>query len=225
VASHGYAHRLVYQTTAAEFAEDLRRASGAIEAAAGVQVLGYRAPSYSITNDSLWALDVLLACGFAYDASIFPIHHDRYGIPDAPRHPYPIRRPQGTLWELPGTTVRLGGQNLPVAGGGYFRLLPYGWTRWGIHRVNALERQPATFYLHPWEIDPEQPRVKASALSRIRHYRNLSKTEPRLRRLLTEFKFGTALSVVSTAAAAVPAATELAPTRSWISIPRVHARD
>ena len=201
IASHGYGHRLVYEMTAAEFAEDLRRATGAIHDACSAPVLGYRAPSYSITRQSMWALDVLLAEGFVYDASIFPIHHDRYGIPDGPRHPHPIRRPLGTLWELPGSTVRLAGQNLPIAGGGYFRLLPYGWTRWGIRRINGEEHQPAIFYLHPWEIDPEQPRIQASTLSTFRHYRNLAKTETRLRRLVREFKFGTASSVVSLAAA------------------------
>jgi polysaccharide deacetylase family protein (PEP-CTERM system associated) len=201
IASHGYAHRLVYQTTRDEFADDLRRARTAIEAACGMPVLGYRAPSYSITRDSLWALDVLLEQGYVYDASVFPIHHDRYGIPDAPRHPYRIRRPLGELWELPGSTVQVGGQNLPIAGGGYFRLLPYSWTRWGIRRVNERERQPAIFYLHPWEIDPDQPRIEASTLSRFRHYRNLAKTESRLRRLLSEFRFGSAMSVITTAAA------------------------
>ena len=205
VASHGYAHRLVYSMTRDEFAEDLRRASAAISAACNQPVLGYRAPSYSITAESMWALDVLLEQGFVYDASIYPIHHDRYGIPDSPRHAYAIHRPLGTLWELPGSTVRRGGQNLPIGGGGYFRMLPYAWTRWGIRQVNEVEGRPTTFYLHPWEIDPDQPRIKASAMSRFRHYRNLSKTEPRLRRLLSEFKFGPALSVVSAAASGMPA--------------------
>jgi polysaccharide deacetylase family protein (PEP-CTERM system associated) len=198
VASHGYSHRLVYDMTPTEFADDLRRASDAIDRACGVQPVGYRAPSYSITRDSLWALDVLLSQGFIYDTSIFPIHHDRYGIPDGPRHPHPIRRRGGTLWELPGSTVRYCGQNLPTAGGGYFRLLPYGWTRRGIEHVNQVERQPAVFYLHPWEIDPEQPRIRASTLSRFRHYRNLTRTEPRLRRLLSEFRFSSVISVLST---------------------------
>lgn len=201
VASHGYAHRLVYETSPADFAEDLKRAKGAIESASGTSVLGYRAPSYSITRKSMWALDVLLAQGFVYDASIFPIHHDRYGIPSGPRHPHAVRRPLGTLWELPGSTVRVAGQNLPMAGGGYFRLLPYGWTRWGIRHINVAERQPAIFYLHPWEIDPGQPRINASRLNRFRHYRNIEKTESRLCRLLGEFRFGTAMSVVSQAAA------------------------
>jgi len=204
IASHGYAHRLVYEMTPSEFAEDVRRAKAVLESVSGSPVLGYRAPSYSISRESLWALDVLLAEGHVYDASIFPIHHDRYGIPDAPRHPYQIQRELGTLWELPGSTVRMGGQNLPIGGGGYFRLLPYAWTRRGIASVNAHEGKPVMFYLHPWEIDPDQPRVNASLLSRFRHYRNLSKTEPRLLRLLSEFAFGPAVSLLSTASVTEP---------------------
>ena len=211
IASHGYGHRLVYEMTPSEFTEDLRRAKGTIQAACGVPVLGYRAPSYSITRKSMWALDALLSEGFVYDASIFPIHHDRYGIPGGPRHPHAIKRPLGTLWELPGSTVRLAGQNLPTAGGGYFRLLPYSWTRWSVRRINTAEGQPAIFYLHPWEIDPHQPRINTSALSRFRHYRNLEKTETRLRRLLKEFRFDTALSVVSRSAASHDAVRQSSP--------------
>jgi polysaccharide deacetylase family protein (PEP-CTERM system associated) len=189
VASHGYAHRLVYDQTPAEFREDIRRARAAIELASGRPVVGYRAPSYSITERSLWALDILMEEGYRYDASIFPIHHDRYGIPSAPRHPYLIAGKTGSLWEVPGSTVRWAGGNLPIGGGGYFRQLPYAWTRYGITRVNEGENKPVIFYLHPWEIDIDQPRVKTSALSHFRHYRNLSKTEPRLRRLLADFRF------------------------------------
>jgi polysaccharide deacetylase family protein (PEP-CTERM system associated) len=197
IASHGYAHRLVYDTTPAEFREDLRRARGALEAACGQAVVGYRAPSYSITSRSLWAFDVLVEEGYLYDASVFPIHHDRYGIPDAPRSMYQVTRAGGTLWELPGSTVRLGGQNLPIGGGGYFRLLPYSWTRRGIAHVNGNEGKPVTFYLHPWEIDPDQPRIEASLVSRFRHYQNLGKTESRLRQLLSDFAFSSAISVLS----------------------------
>jgi polysaccharide deacetylase family protein (PEP-CTERM system associated) len=189
IASHGYDHRLVFDLTPEQFRADLRRARASIEAASGVRVRGYRAPSYSITARSLWALDVLIEEGYAYDASIFPIHHDRYGLPSAPRHIHTITRPAGTLWEVPGSTRRVSGMNLPIAGGGYFRLLPYGWTRRGIARVNRLERQPVVFYIHPWELDPEQPRLPASQLTRLRHYRNLSETVPRLERLLSEFRF------------------------------------
>jgi polysaccharide deacetylase family protein (PEP-CTERM system associated) len=137
----------------------------------------------------LWALDIILEEGFTYDASVFPIRHDRYGLPSAPRHFHPIERTTGTLWECPGSTIRVAGTNLPVAGGGYFRLLPYGWTRWGMSHLNESEQHPAIFYLHPWEIDPGQPRLPASRLSQFRHYTNLHKAENRLRRLLAEFRF------------------------------------
>jgi polysaccharide deacetylase family protein (PEP-CTERM system associated) len=153
-------------------------------------VVGYRAPSYSIVPRSLWALDILIEEGFEYDASIFPIHHDRYGIPTSPRHPYLVERSHGRLIEVPGSTVRMGLLNLPVGGGGYFRLLPYGYTQYGMSRLNETEGKPAVFYLHPWEIDPGQPRLPTSLLGRFRHYRNLDKTEDRLRRLVKEFKFG-----------------------------------
>jgi polysaccharide deacetylase family protein (PEP-CTERM system associated) len=145
----------------------------------------------------MWALDVLAAEGFVYDASIYPIRHDRYGIPDAPRHPHRIGGTPSGIWELPGSTVRYAGQNLPIGGGGYFRQLPYAWTRHGIAHVNAREGRPVVFYLHPWEIDPEQPRMSASRLSRLRHYRNLEKMEPRLRRLLSDFAFGPAFSLLA----------------------------
>jgi polysaccharide deacetylase family protein (PEP-CTERM system associated) len=187
----------VYRMSPREFSQDVHRAKAVLEAAGGVPVYGYRAPSYSIISESLWALDVLIDEGHVYDASVYPIRHDRYGIPQSPRHPYLVERPGGVIWELPGSTVRRAGQNLPIGGGGYFRLLPYAWTRRGIAEVNTVERQPVTFYLHPWEIDPEQPRVAAvPLLSRIRHYRNLAKTEDRLRRLLSEFRFGPAISVL-----------------------------
>ena len=197
LASHGYGHRIVYSQTPDEFREDVRRAKGTIENVSGHVVGGYRAPSFSITKDSLWALDVLVEEGYRYDASIFPIRHDRYGIPDAPRHRHVLTRPGGTLTEAPGSTVRLFGSNLPVAGGGYFRILPYWWTKWGIARLNRTEAQPAIFYLHPWEIDPDQPRLHASRLSRFRHYRNLDQAEPRLKRLLTDFRFGMLKDVIA----------------------------
>ena len=191
LACHSYAHRLVYDLTERAFRDDLRRARAVIEDAAGVRVVGYRAPTYSITPRSLWALDILIEEGFRYDASIFPIHHDRYGIPISPRRPYTIRRAVGTIVEVPGSTVRVGPLNLPVGGGGYFRLLPYEWTQRGIDRLNRRERRPAVFYLHPWEIDPDQPRLPLGAVARFRHYRNLAETEGRLRRLLADFTFGT----------------------------------
>jgi polysaccharide deacetylase family protein (PEP-CTERM system associated) len=207
VASHGFGHRLVYDQSPEEFRDDVRRARRMLQDLSGQAVDGYRAPSFSITRPSLWALDVLAGEGHTYDTSIFPIRHDRYGIPDAPRHPYrvgvsagqrdtgsgvgqPFRVAEGGLLEIPASTIRVFGQNLPIAGGGYFRLLPYAWAKFGIRRLNESEGKAAVFYMHPWEIDPEQPRLEASALSRFRHYRNLERTEGRLRRLLTEFRFG-----------------------------------
>lgn len=190
LASHGYAHRLVYDMTRDAFREDLRRSKEVIEAAGGTRIFGYRAPSYSVTPRSLWALDILIEEGFEYDSSIYPIHHDRYGIPVSPREPYVLDRQAGSLVEAPGSAVRVGPLNLPVGGGGYFRLLPYRWTHWGIGRINALEKRPAIFYLHPWEIDPGQPRLSTGRLSRLRHYHNLDETETRLRRLLSDFHFG-----------------------------------
>ncbi len=194
LASHGYWHRLVYAITPDEFRDDLRRAKAVIESAAGVPVRGYRAPSYSITGRSLWAIDVLLDEGYLYDASIFPIRHDRYGIPSAPRFPYELRRNGASLLELPTATVRMGRTNVPFGGGGYFRFLPYGFTRWGFRHVNA-EGVPALFYLHPWEIDPGQPRLSAPWLSRLRHYHNLDRTEDRLRSLLADVRFDTVSAV------------------------------
>ena len=197
VASHGYAHRLIYDQTPSAFRDDVRRAKQLLEDAAGRRVVGYRAPSYSITPRSLWALDILLEEGYEYDSSIFPIRHDRYGIPVSDRRPYAIERPHGKLIEVPGSTTPFGPVNLPVAGGGYFRILPYWWTHWGIQRVNQLEHRPAVFYLHPWEIDPDQPRLAAGRLGRFRHYRNLDKTEARLRQLLTDFRFDTMATLVA----------------------------
>jgi polysaccharide deacetylase family protein (PEP-CTERM system associated) len=203
VASHGYAHRLVYDQTRTAFRDDVKRAKAILEDAGGRTVLGYRAPSYSITPRSLWALDVLIEEGYQYDSSIFPIRHDRYGIPVSGRVPYRVDRPAGTLIEVPGSTTRAGSLNLPVAGGGYFRILPYWWTRWGISRVNELEHRPAVFYLHPWEIDPDQPRLKTGRLGRFRHYRNLAETEARLRQLLTDFRFDTMQALVASVRLAV----------------------
>jgi polysaccharide deacetylase family protein (PEP-CTERM system associated) len=189
IACHGYHHQLLYTLTPKQFREDVREARLALEQIAGCPVVGFRAPSYSVTSSTLWALDILVEEGYLYDASIFPVHHDRYGIPDAPRHPHMMKRRTGTLLEIPASTVRLGGVNLPIAGGGYFRLLPYAWTRWGIHHVNRVEREPVIFYLHPWEIDPEQPRLPVGRATRMRHYGGLAGTAGRLERLLGDFKF------------------------------------
>jgi polysaccharide deacetylase family protein (PEP-CTERM system associated) len=189
VASHGYAHRLIYDQTPRAFRDDVRRSKALLEAAANCEVRGYRAPSYSVTPQTLWALDILIEEGYRYDASIFPIRHDRYGIPLSPRHPYVLPRESGVIVEAPASTVQWGTMNWPVAGGGYFRILPYSWTRWGIARINQQEQRPAIFYLHPWEVDPSQPRLPAGVLSRFRHYRNLDKTEQRLRQLISDFRF------------------------------------
>jgi len=197
VAAHGYHHQLLYMLTPDQFRDDVRTAKKSIESALGERVVGFRAPSYSVVNSTLWAFDVLIEEGYAYDASIFPIRHDRYGIPDAPRHIHVIDRPAGSLVEFPASTVRVGGVNLPIAGGGYFRLLPYGWTRWGIRHVNRVEREPVVFYFHPWEIDPDQPRMPAGVATRLRHYGGLAKTAGRLERLLRDFRFDTASAVLN----------------------------
>ena len=196
IASHGYGHRLVYNLPPAEFREDVRRSKGVLEEISGKMVEGYRAPSYSVTRQSLWALDVLVEEGYRYDTSIFPIHHDRYGIPDSPRYVHVRKVTSGSIVEAPGSTVRVGPVNLPIAGGGYFRLLPYFWTRWGIARLNGVEGRPAIFYLHPWEIDPKQPRFAVGPMTRMRHYGRLDKTEQRLRQLMRDFTFSTVADVL-----------------------------
>jgi len=191
IACHGYSHRLVYEQSPEEFYAETLRAKNLLEEITGSAVVGYRAASYSIVRESLWALDILVELGFAYDSSIFPVRHDRYGIPNAERVPHRLATLKGkTIVEWPLATARILGCRLPVAGGGYFRLLPYWLSRWGLASINRRELQPFIFYLHPWEVDPEQPRVSASWLSRFRHYTNLGKCEERLRRLLGEFRFG-----------------------------------
>jgi polysaccharide deacetylase family protein (PEP-CTERM system associated) len=193
IACHGFSHRLVYEQPQEEFRQETLRSKKLLEDAVGRAVLGYRAASYSIVRRSLWALDTLAEAGFAYDSSIFPVRHDRYGIPDAERMPHRMATPEGrSIVEWPLAAAPILGFRLPVAGGGYFRLLPYALSRWGLSSINRREGQPFIFYLHPWEIDPDQPRVRASWLSRFRHYTNLDKCESRLRRLLGEFRFGTA---------------------------------
>jgi polysaccharide deacetylase family protein (PEP-CTERM system associated) len=197
VASHGYAHQRIYLQTPTQFREETRRSKRVLEDATGHPILGYRAASYSITKGSLWALDILQEEGFAYDSSIFPIHHDRYGIPNYQRFCHVLNgHGEGKLIEFPVSTLRLAGSNWPIAGGGYLRLFPYVFMRWGLRRINTHERQPALVYLHPWEIDPEQPHIHANALARFRQYVNLDKTEGRLIRLLRDFTFGTMLDVL-----------------------------
>jgi polysaccharide deacetylase family protein (PEP-CTERM system associated) len=266
IACHGYAHQLIYGQSPETFREDIKKAKAIIEDITGEAVIGYRAPSYSITGDSLWAFEVLMEEGFRYDSSVFPIRHDFYGLPQAPRFPFtvflngkgtpvfspletmnieprnlnassspsnagnpenftptnprnqtnqtnqkdqinqinqtnqtdktdptnpinPINPPR-SLIEVPLSTVRLGTMNLPLAGGGYFRLFPYAMTAKGLKRINDQEQKPFVFYLHPWELDPQQPRISgATAKSRFRHYLNLNKTESRFRNLLRDFNF------------------------------------
>jgi polysaccharide deacetylase family protein (PEP-CTERM system associated) len=189
VACHSYAHQRVFTLTPSEFRADLRRAKGVIEDAAGRQLFGYRAPTFSICKESLWALEILAEEGFLYDSSIFPIRHDLYGMPDAPRFPYKHTLGEGaSIVEIPASVIRWFGVNWPVAGGGYLRHLPMQYTRAGMRQIRKY-RQPVNVYFHPWEIDPEQPRIAARLKSRFRHYRGLHKTEPRLRQMLEDGRF------------------------------------
>lgn len=187
--SHSYGHHLVYQMTPEAFRSDLRRSKAALEHAAGVSVETYRAPSFSITAHSMWALDILVEEGFTSDSSIFPIRHDRYGVPNAEPGIHRLETKSGCLWEFPPSVVRMAGMNLPVSGGGYFRLYPYLITALCLQRINRCGR-PFMFYMHPWEIDPEQPRLRVGSLtSRFRHYVNLGGTLDKLQRLLGRFRF------------------------------------
>jgi polysaccharide deacetylase family protein (PEP-CTERM system associated) len=189
VACHGYSHQLIYEQRPEVFREETARAKGMLEEALGEAVLGYRAASFSVTRATLWALDTLIDLGFTYDSSIFPIRHDRYGIPDASSEPGPFTAPSGrTLVEFPMVPASLLGTKVPVCGGGYFRIFPYWLTRAGLRQING-RGQAFPFYLHPWEIDPDQPRIRVGALSRFRHYTNLHRCEARLNRVLREFAF------------------------------------
>jgi polysaccharide deacetylase family protein (PEP-CTERM system associated) len=189
VASHGWSHVRVTQQTPPQFKEDVLRTKKLLEDISGQAVLGYRAASYSIGESNLWALEVLAETGHRYSSSIFPIRHDLYGMPDAPRFAF---RPDGAdLVEFPVTTVRLAGRNLPCGGGGWFRLVPYAGMRWALRRVNSVDGEPVIFYFHPWEIDPDQPRQEGlDRRTRFRHYLNLDRMETRLRRLLADFEWG-----------------------------------
>ncbi len=189
LASHGYDHTRVIYMDATRFREDVTRTKGILESKGGVPVRGYRAPSYSINGRNLWALDVLQETGHAYSSSIYPIRHDLYGMPEAPRFAFRVR--PGAILEIPVTTVEVNGHNFPAGGGGYFRLMPYGLFRWGLRRVNERDTQPGMFYFHPWEVDPGQPRIPRAPLrSRLRHYTNLHTMETRLKRLLGDFRWG-----------------------------------
>jgi len=196
VACHGYSHELVYNQSHEKFRAETIRSKTLLEDIIQSPVYGYRAASYSITNRSLWAIDVLCEAGFTYDSSIFPIHHDRYGIPGSPEHPYRLDSPNGqSLTEFPLSTAKILGYRLPVAGGGYFRLYPYSISKLGLSQINR-EGHPFIFYMHPWEIDPAQPKVEANWASRFRHYNNLDKFEGRLSRLIDDFSFSTVKNVL-----------------------------
>ena len=197
VACHSYSHRRVNLLTPADFREDLRRARAVIEEAAGVRILGYRAPTFSIGRDNLWALEILSEEGFLYDSSIFPIRHDLYGFPGFPRFPHRLQLQSArTMFEIPMTTTRVGGICCPAGGGGYLRLLPMQYTRWALRRVHRKDRRPFVVYFHPWELDPDQPRIAGSWKSTFRHYVGLGVMEKRLRELLARGPFEPLIDVV-----------------------------
>lgn len=188
LASHGYGHERASDLSEAAFFEDIHRAKSILEDLGGVAVKGYRAPSFSIGKGNQWAFDSLLRAGYLYSSSIYPIRHDHYGMPDAPRVPYHARP---GLLEVPITTLRVFERNFPSSGGGYFRLLPYAVSRWMLRHVNTRERKPGIFYFHPWEIDPGQPRIAGvGAKTRFRHYVNIGRTEGRIQQLLRDFRWG-----------------------------------
>jgi len=198
VACHGYSHKLIYKQSLSEFTDETLRAKKILEDISGEPVLGYRAASYSITKDSLWALDVLSEAGFKYDSSVFPVIHDRYGISGSPEHIYKLKTTNGGLLiEYPMTVAKAGPITLPMAGGGYFRLYPYWFSRYFFRKIQDKTQQPFIFYLHPWEIDPNQPPIEAGMLSKFRHYNNLAKCEGRLKQLLKDFKFTTVIDVLN----------------------------
>jgi polysaccharide deacetylase family protein (PEP-CTERM system associated) len=195
--THGQDHRRVTRMTPAEFREDVRRSKRTIEEIAGVEVIGYRAPNYSIVRETFWAMDILAEEGFRYDSSVFPIWHDHYGIPDFPRFPRPVLGTNGSaLHEFPISTLRVAGVNLPFVGGGYLRHFPLTFIRLGMRWLNDRERRPALVYIHPWELDPDQPVQPVGLLKRLRHYRNLDLTEGRLARLFSEYSFTTCREVL-----------------------------
>jgi len=195
IASHGYAHQVIYSQDRDNFRQDVSSAKNILEDIIGEAVIGYRAPTYSITHETLWALDILEDLGFIYDSSIFPIYHDNYGIPDAPRFPYRI--PGSSLVEFPISTLKLGAINIPIAGGGYFRLLPYVLTRLGLKALSSHNR-PFVFYIHPWELNPDTPRVEGMDLrSRFRTYIGIRRSFDRFSRLLDDFPFAPVKVVLS----------------------------
>ena len=189
LASHGWSHVRVTQQQPAEFRQDILRTKALLEDVSGQDVIGYRAASYSIGANNLWALELLQETGHRYSSSIYPIRHDLYGMPDAPR--FAFSPGNDDFLEFPVTTVRLGNRNLPCGGGGWFRLFPYSFSRWAMRQVNNKDQQSGIFYFHPWEVDPDQPRLThASRRSKFRHYLNLKKMQPRLSRLMDDFSWG-----------------------------------
>jgi polysaccharide deacetylase family protein (PEP-CTERM system associated) len=189
IACHSLRHRTVYEMTPEEFREDTHRAKELLEDCAGVPVRGYRAPSFSITQDSAWAFGILAELGFAFDSSVFPVKHPNYGAPEASRHPFRIQTISGPLVEFPMTTLEFAGLRSPFGGGAYFRLLPYWYTKWGVSFLNRHEDRPVCFYLHPWEIDPAQPRMSGSLTSLLRHYMGLRNAPAKFRSLVFDFEF------------------------------------
>ncbi|OAG27687.1 XrtA system polysaccharide deacetylase [Thermodesulfatator autotrophicus] len=187
IASHGVSHKPLFDLTPKKFREEARESKKILEDITGQKVSGFRASTYSITPKTLWGLEILAEEGYAYDSSIFPIYHDLYGLPNAPRYPFVIK--DTGLKEFPVSAARLGKTNIPVAGGGYFRLFPYFFTRFLLKRINKRDGLPFVFYVHPWEFDPDQPRIKAPLKSRFRHYQNLTKTKKRFHKLLKDFSF------------------------------------
>lgn len=213
LACHGDGHRMITQMSRDEFRADIRAAKATLEDIGGVRVDGYRAPTFSVVEETRWALDTLRDEGFTYDASVFPIRHDRYGIPTAPRAPHRISGPGEGLVEFPSSTIRVAGRNLPVGGGGYLRLLPMAYTRWALDRV-AAERSPFMVYLHPWEIDAQLPRFPMGRIAEVRSHHNIDQIIPRLTELMRAYPFAPARTVLRSlgllpeaeAAAAVAAA-------------------
>lgn len=210
VGCHSHMHRRVFTMTPQEFQDDLRRARAVLEDAGGKKVLGYRAPTFSIVEKSLWAIEILAQEGFLYDSSVFPVWHDLYGMPQAPRFPFRwLCRDGRSLYEIPPLTVRVWGRNLPVAGGGYLRILPMWYTHWALRRIRCRDGQPAVVYFHPWEIDPGQPRLPGNLKARLRHYVNLKRMAGRIRELLANGKFVPMKSLLESHLALGPLPTEL----------------
>ncbi len=193
IASHGYGHELIYEIGPKKFREDIKKSKRLLEDITGSKVIGYRAPSYSIVKDSFWALDILCEEGFLYDSSIFPVLHDIYGLPNAKRFPHDVTVSSGMIKEFPLSTLEIQVMRMryriPIAGGGYLRLFPVGLIKKAIRHINSKEGQPAVLYFHPWEIDTEQPIIKADFISYFRHYYNISKTLPRIKSILSDFRF------------------------------------